>query len=462
MIKERLENTFCDVDAGHLKLWEVKNMLVDDALQDNLKPHLEKEPLSPIAELFKFFSEPPKEDHLHIVVQGSPTGPVATVIPFLKRRAAYLKKRTGAPSEWAHPTQFARSQFYEEEYLCNHPRDAADPVPVTLLEPIFAQFVDDCQEYQPTAKDSLFIRELSEEMYKYYGSPDERMYACMQLLRYLNTEFTADTTGSSKWGTDGYLLSTCGKFAVVVVVGNNEIGSGGGDPFAQAMMYYRMTMEDSWAEITNLRSIVPSFLIIVFGACIAITGSVFIEKIQCDVLSPVIPLFWHLKDIPMQETTVRTLGALKQAVKKLQDVYSKPIPRFGDENLVSTLGCPYPRSYHDSTNVRHDFSYDCDDNQTLRYRLIFFGKTDDAARRKLCIRFVRDYSREAHEFCAEKGHTPELIAYNHLPAGWIMVVMDVLDIDNGVFSQQPGTYRQLAKMAVSARQPLEEPVRSLI
>ncbi|OAX42194.1 hypothetical protein K503DRAFT_797382 [Rhizopogon vinicolor AM-OR11-026] len=407
-------------------------------------------------------SKPPKKEYLHIVVQGPPTGPVATVIPFLKQRAAYLKKRTGTPLEWARPAQFATLQFYEEEYLCNRPRDAADPVPATLLELIFAQFMDDCREYQPTAEDSQFIRKLSEEMCKYYGGSDERMHVFSQLFQYLNIELTSDTIGSSKCGTDGHSLSTCGKFAVVVLVGNNEIGSGGGDPFAQAMLHYRTIREDSWAEIINLESIVPSFLIIVFDACIAITGSVFIEKIQCDVLAPVIPLFWHLRDIPMQETTVRTLGALKQAVKKLQDVYSKPIPRFRDENLISTLGCPYPRSYHDSTNVRHDFSYDGDDNQTLRDRLIFFGETNDAARKKLCIKFVRHYSREAHDFCAEKGHAPKLIAYNHLSAGWIMVVMDVLDIDNGVFSQRPGAYRQLAKMNVSACQPLEEPVRSLI
>ncbi|OJA11320.1 hypothetical protein AZE42_08598 [Rhizopogon vesiculosus] len=43
-----------------------------------------------------------------------------------------------------------------------------------------------------------------------------------------------------------------------------------------------------------------------------------------------------------------------------------------------------------------------------------------------------------------------------------MAVMDVLDIDDGIFSQRPGAYRQLEMMDVSARRPLEEPVRSLI
>ncbi|OJA12589.1 hypothetical protein AZE42_06900 [Rhizopogon vesiculosus] len=166
----------------------------------------------------------------------------------------------------------------------------------------------------------------------------------------------------------------------------------------------------------------------------------------------------------MQERAVRTFGALKQAIKKLQDVYSKPelIRNFGDGNLIPTLGCPYPRSYRDSTNVHHSFAYYHVDNQTLRDRLIFFGETGDGARKKLCIKFARRYSHEAHDFCAAKGHAPELIAYNHLSAGWIMVIMDVLDIDDGVFSRRPGAYRPLAVMDISARQPLEEPVRSLI
>ncbi|OJA12022.1 hypothetical protein AZE42_02058 [Rhizopogon vesiculosus] len=328
------------------------------------------------------------DKYLHIVVQGLPAGLATPIISFLERRAAYLKQRTGAPSKWAHLAEFAKLQD-KQEYLCNRPCDAADPAPVTLLEPIFAEFVDDCREYQPTVED------------------DDFMHAFSKLFRYLEIELDPATIGSTKRETDGHLLSTCGKFAVVVAVEKNEIGSGGGDPFTQAILCHRQIIQDSWVEITKFGSIVPSLLIIVF-------------------------------DVPMQETAIRTLGALKQAVEELQDLYSKPelIPRFRDEILVPT---------------------------TLRKPLIFFGETiNDAARRKLCIKFVRHYSREAHDFCAEKGHAPKLIACNHLSAGWIMVVMDALDIDDGYFSQRPGTYRRLTEMTVSARQSLQEPVISLI
>jgi hypothetical protein len=196
------------------------------------------------------------------MLSGS-AGPVATDIPsFLTRRTLYLEKRICAPSEGSLPAQFARLQA-KKEYLCNRPRDAACPVPVTLLEPIFADFVDDCRNYQPTVADSEFIQELSEEMCGFYTTEPDRMHAFRRLFLRHGIELHADTIGSSGCGTDGHMMS--GKFAVVVVEGKNEIGSGSCEPFAQAMMYYRKILEDSSGEISNLQSNVPSFLIAIFG-----------------------------------------------------------------------------------------------------------------------------------------------------------------------------------------------------
>ncbi|OJA12588.1 hypothetical protein AZE42_06901, partial [Rhizopogon vesiculosus] len=199
MIKEEKKHVFHDVDTNNLKLWKVKNLLIDGAVQDNLKRHLEEEEsLLPISELSEVFTELPEKNRLHIVVRVSPTGPVATDIPpFLTRRALYINKPTGAPSELAHPAQLARLQA-KKEYLCNRPRDAAGPVPVTLLEPIFAEFVDDCKNYQPTAADSQFVRELSEEMCGFYTQEPMRMHKFRELFLRHGIELHADTIGSSQ------------------------------------------------------------------------------------------------------------------------------------------------------------------------------------------------------------------------------------------------------------------------
>jgi hypothetical protein len=161
----------------------------------------------------------------------------------------------------------------------------------------------------------------------------------------------------------------------------------------------------------------------------------------------------------MQAMAARTFGALKIATEKLTKLYSQPIPRLEAKGV--SLGCPYPRSYTHSSGQVHEFSYD--ETQNLRDRLIFFGETvGDAAARKICIKFVRYYSREAHDFCTRKGHAPELIAYEPLAGGWNMVIMDVLDIDNGCLAQRPGSYRPLSTTAVLDRLPLKEAITSLI
>ncbi|KAG2337141.1 hypothetical protein BDR05DRAFT_1048371 [Suillus weaverae] len=318
-----------------------------------------------------------------------------------------------SPSAGAKPSVFSEKQD-KQEYLCNCPRRAADPVPVTLLEPIFAQFVDDCQNHQSTACDNDFVRQLSEKMSSFYPDELTQMNAFRQVLRDYGIILNASIVGSTKCMTDRHLLSTNGKFVQMIVEGMNKIGSGTAEPFA---------------------------------------------KVHSDVLVPIIPLFWHSTDLHMQVVAARTFGALKIAIGELTNLHSNPIPLLKYED--QSMRCPYPRRYTNSSGHVQDFSYD--KTQILRDRLIFFGETvHDAAASKICIKFVRHYSPEAHKFCASKGHAPKLIAYNHLPGGWNMVIMNPLDIDNDCFPQWPGSYRLLSEIAVLDRQPLKEATTSLI
>ncbi|KAG1851653.1 hypothetical protein F4604DRAFT_1592308, partial [Suillus subluteus] len=359
------------------------------------------------------------------------------------------------PSAGAKPASFAATQE-EEEYLCNRPRRATDSLPVTLLEPIFAKFVDDCQDYQPTDQDNDFVRKLSENMSSFYPDEHSRMKVFRELLHGYGITLHSSPIGSTKCTTDGHLMSTDGDFVQVISEGKNEIGSGGAEPFAQAMLYYRKILKESNAEIEKFQSVLPCIHIIVFGACIGFAGSVFIEKVQCDVLAPIIPLFWHSTDLRMQVMAARTFGALKIANEKLTNLYSLPTTSLKLKG--PPLGCPYPQNYTNSTGHIQEFSYD--ETRILRDRLIFFGETvGNVAGNKICIKFVKHYSPEAHEFCASKGNAPKLIAYNSLHGGWKMVIMDALDIDN---TQRPGSYRPLSAMAVLDRLPLKEAITSLI
>ncbi|KAG2058628.1 hypothetical protein BDR06DRAFT_1030345 [Suillus hirtellus] len=330
----------------------------------------------------------------------------------------------------------------KEEYLCNRPRRAADSLPVTLLEPIFGEFVDDCQNYQPTDHDNDFVWKLSENMSSFHPDELTRMNVFRHLLRGYGIILHSSAIGSTKYTTDGHFLSADGNFVQVILEGKNEIGSGGAEPFAESIL-----------EVSVCTSMHPYH-----WACIGFAGSVFIEKVQCDVLAPIIPLFWHSTDLRMQEMAARTFGALKIAIEKLKKLYSSPISYLKAED---SLRHPYPQTYTSSSGHIQEFSYD--KTQVFRDRRIFFGKTvNDAAERKICIKFVRHYSPEAHRFCASKGHAPDLIAYEPLAGGWKMVIMDALDIDEGLLAQRPGSYRPLSAMAVSERLPLKEAITCLI
>ncbi|KAG2355629.1 hypothetical protein BDR07DRAFT_1492973 [Suillus spraguei] len=169
-IKEKKKQQFSRVDADSIKLWQV-DLPVNDTIEHTLSSLTldTKKFLSPLTKLQKIFSEIPDDEHLHIVVQCPPSASrlilssVVPHIPLVDKRLVYLEKAIGAPSAGAKPASFAATQE-KEEYLCNRPRRAADSLPVTLIEPIFAEFVDDCQNHQPTDCDNDFVWKLSKNM----------------------------------------------------------------------------------------------------------------------------------------------------------------------------------------------------------------------------------------------------------------------------------------------------------
>ncbi|KAH8978930.1 hypothetical protein EDB86DRAFT_2836299 [Lactarius hatsudake] len=43
------------------------------------------------------------------------------------------------------------------------------------------------------------------------------------------------------------------------------------------------------------------------------------------------------------------------------------------------------------------------------------------------IKFVRQYSIDLHQFCAEAGHAPMILGYERLPGGWYAVAMEYIE-----------------------------------
>ncbi|KAG2057245.1 hypothetical protein BDR06DRAFT_1005282 [Suillus hirtellus] len=389
VIKVAKKPEFDHVAANHLELWKVKTNLNDIQSWNVIMDGGVK--LHPLTELSNVFVD--RIEH------GS-----------VDQQITYLKKGMGTPLTSAKPSAFSTKQD-QQEYLYNCPRRAANPISITLLEPIFTEFMDDSQKYKLTVHDNDLVLQLLEKMASFYPNELTWMNTFWQVLQDYSIILNASMVGSTGYITDRHLLSTNGQFVLIIIEGKNESGSGAAKPFMEAMLYYQKFMEDLKIEIARLRSFIPCIHIIIFRACIGFSGSVFTEKVQTDVLVPIIPLFWHSTDLCMHAMAARTSRALKIAVEELTNLYSCPIPSLKPEDPY--LKCPYPWNYTNFSNV---------------------------AGSKICIKFVRNYSPQAHKFCTSKGNTPKLIAYNSLPGSWHLVIMDALDIDNDCLLQQPGSY----------------------
>ncbi|KAG2116708.1 uncharacterized protein F5147DRAFT_353451 [Suillus discolor] len=127
------------VNADDLELWKVKINLEDLHLLRTIGGNSME--LKPSTKLSTMFTDGVEDGCVHVVVQRPA---VAQLFPIVEKCLAYLKKDAGAPSTGARPSAFSPKQE-NQEYLCNRPRRASDPVLVTLLERIFAEFMDDCQ-----------------------------------------------------------------------------------------------------------------------------------------------------------------------------------------------------------------------------------------------------------------------------------------------------------------------------
>ena len=112
---------------------------------------------------------------------------------------------------------------------------------------------------------------------------------------------------------------------------------------------------------------------------------------------------------------MRHLGALRRAIHSLDTYYQE---YSADPSLpLRNPTHPYPTSFVSRDGLEQHFKYD----YHMTSRNLFFGNMDNAS---ICIKFVPRYCKEGHEFLAAKGFAPKLHAFERLPGGLYMVVMD--------------------------------------
>lgn len=158
-------------------------------------------------------------------------------------------------------------------------------------------------------------------------------------------------------------------------------------------------------------------------------GLAFTDHTQIQMLGEPIHFDYHPTDIKLCRTAARYLGAWQKATNSLKWYCEADIPRLW---LPSTSD-PYVESRHISpcyraytslqTSKPHAVVYS---SQPFAIKLIFTGRSEGV---EVCVKFVTQYSKAAHQHAASLGIAPILRGFEMLPGGWFMVVMDLIKAD---------------------------------
>lgn len=166
------------------------------------------------------------------------------------------------------------------------------------------------------------------------------------------------------------------------------------------------------------------------GPFISFAGAVFTDRPNLQVLTPVLPLCYHATNTRMCKMTTHCFGAAKMVISGLREYYECNIETLQDQSPTF----PHPHTYKSLSQAPtlHSFKYE-EIKATSTYhatlqldKLVFHGKCGNE---KIFIKFVCQYSKDAHMKCSKLKFAPPLRALSKIPGGWYMVVMDYISDD---------------------------------
>lgn len=179
---------------------------------------------------------------------------------------------------------------------------------------------------------------------------------------------------------------------------------------------------------------------------------------MAQMLSPAIPCHYHGTDIKMESMLVRHLVALRLAIHSLDTHYQEYSASPSSSRRNPTH--PYPTSFkspHGSINFEYA------SQMQGHNRNLFFGNIKDGDRTAICIKFVSRYCEAGHELLAGKGLAPKLYAFERLPGGFYMVVMDDVREDYiSLFSLVQDDPKWLSDVHEDDRNLLSENIRNCL
>ena len=183
----------------------------------------------------------------------------------LSRRRRFLEvHHAEAPSVGSQPKIFEEKQATDAKILCSRPPGTSQalPIPLTLLHPIFAKFVDDCEHPQPSRQINQFTLKLAESMSKFYSDDKARTKELKLLFSDLGIDLQTIRITGIGYEMDAALVKG-NKFLLACGEVKNDAANNV-DPFLQAILYYLEQTRGVAATFPS--SILPAMLLICAGA----------------------------------------------------------------------------------------------------------------------------------------------------------------------------------------------------
>ena len=285
----------------------------------------------------------------------------------------------------------------------------------------FDTFVCECESLSLKKEDTKFATQFSIAMSSHFSAETERNEEIKETLG----EYLKGEQLHSVDNTDGAVV--CKNYPCLILETKNEVGVGGCDSYLELVDYYIKLLPKS----IHPGCPAPCFLIEIIGVHMAIYGAVYTDTVCVDRLTPCLWLAFQPHNHLAMEKVAKTFKALKGALNRLESYYSSFSDADAYQDEVQTV-YPVFKTFTDEQNNTHEITY----SSKLKDH-VFRGKTTDTNVTNVIVKFVEQYSKEAHGILERVDLAPKLLCCQKATSRFYMVVME--DLAN---AQQLGSYIQ--------------------
>ncbi|KAJ3912726.1 hypothetical protein F5877DRAFT_84517 [Lentinula edodes] len=324
--------------------------------------------------------------------------PSRELLPELPGGKFFHKRPSQAPSNGAKPKQFSESQADPETRIhIDRPREPDNTsVPVALLVPSFGNFQTNVRNIAPSDRAMLFATKMANELCVIFRDEQERAQKfCSILSKFLGEDVVSNATIGNFKTDGGVTVDKDGPARLLVSVKSEQTGTS--DPCFQLSLSYLQNTRRVCQGAVDDRNAKAAAAWVRAAATVDfnITSCVMTDRPQIEVLTPSVPMYYHVSN---------------------QDLFLDLNILFGD------LGKLYnnPPPLNPLLPIQHVYPYP--PRRVDPIRLVFEVETEE--KDVLHVKCTQRYGAEAHRRAHELGIAPELVAYDDtLPGGWKMVVM---------------------------------------